>query len=533
MPLTYNEKHREFVLVTNDTKKAQKAGLTRSKTATGKNGEAVFFTDVNYAALCFWNEADEKARQRLHSLRADYESSWAKTANFDVPCPEGKEYMPFQLAGVKYAAERQHSLIGDSMGLGKTMQAIGLANYLDSQKTLIVCPGGIRLNWRKKILDWSTLKRPTTYPILRSRDGVNPYANYVIVSYDLLRNEGIHAALCASRWDLIVFDEIHYLKTTDSKRTQASFGGGRSIFKDRFLSSHGDRILGLTGTPLPNRPRECYTVARALDWEAIDWMSYDKFCYRFNPSARVGSGKKVKNLEMKGRLPELQARLRCNFMVRRLKEDVLEDLPDKRYELTYVEPNGPIREVLAKERLIDFHPEELKDPFSDIWGQVATVRREMGEAKVPRVVEHLKYLLTVEELPKVVVFSYHRSVMNYLRAKLHNFGVVEVRGGMSTTQKQQSVDDFVSDPDCRIFSGQITAAGTGIDELQKVASYVVFAEPDWVPGVNEQAIDRLYRIGQHSNVVAQFVIVEGSFDERVLASMFGKTHDIHSSLDEI
>jgi len=272
----------------------------------------------------------------------------------------------------------------------------------------------------------------------------------------------------------------------------------------------------------------CYTLTRGLCWEAIDWQSCESFMYRYNPSGRTSRGH---NFEMRGRLPELRARLRCNFMVRRLKEDVLKDLPDKRYEMTYVETNGKIKEVIAKEKMLDYDVETLKNPTAEIDGQIATVRREMGEAKEGRVIEHIKYLLDIQELEKVVIFSHHKSVMDKLKEGLNKYGVVEVRGGMTPTAKQKSVDDFVNDPKTRVWSGQIDAASTGIDGLQEVCQYAVFCEPSWTPGVNEQAVDRLHRHGQHGNVVAQLIVVENSLDERVLAANFNKTHTIHSSLD--
>jgi SWI/SNF-related matrix-associated actin-dependent regulator 1 of chromatin subfamily A len=327
----------------------------------------------------------------------------------------------------------------------------------------------------------------------------------------------------------LILDECHALKTTDALRTRAIFGGGRKQpFDHRWLADKTNRVLGLTGTPLLNRPREAYTLAKALAFDSIDWATYDEFCYRFNPSQRFGFHIE----EQQGRLPELQARMRCNFMVRRQKEDVLKDLPDKRYELVYIEPNGEIKDVLTRERLLHFNVEDLKNPFAEIWGQVSTVRREMGIAKVPRVVEHIKYLLDLIGLEKVVIFSHHKTVMDMLAQELAAYGVVQVRGGMGTTRQQESVDRFINDPKVKIFSGQLEAAGFGIDGLQKVCSHVVFAEPAWTPGSNEQAGDRCHRIGQHSNVVMEFLVVEGSLDERVMGKMFEKVHVIHSSLDK-
>jgi len=545
--LTYNENMKSFVLKAADDaacKEAKAAGLTLSSVARGPRGEKLFFTadhqqqptDNPYAALPFWKNADRVAKNRLGRLYDDYQASWADSCDTDFPAPdrinektgEKYAYLPYQKAGIDYALKRGHTLIGDEPGLGKTIQAIGVANAIEAQRTLVICPASIRLNWQSEVREWSTLARPSTYPILKSKDGVNPFSNYTFISYDLLRNEAIHEALMDIDWDLMVLDEAHYLKTTDAKRTRAVFGGGRDIFKESFLAERAKKILALTGTPLPNRPRECYTLARALNWESIDWQSYDAFAYRYNPSGYAGSGAAT---EKKGRLPELRARLRSNFMVRRLKKDVLKDLPDKRYEFTHVEPNGAIRQVLAKEKLIDFDPgETLINPDFSLDGEIATVRREMGEAMVPRVCDHVEYLLDIVELPKLVIFSHHNSVMNELIENLHKYGIVGSRGGMSTTKKYANVKEFQVNPDVRIYLGQLDTM-EGVDGLQGVADHCVFAEPAWTPGRNEQCVDRLHRLGQHSNVVAQFLLAAGSFNEKVLKSVLIKAKSIHETLD--
>jgi signal recognition particle subunit SRP54 len=181
----------------------------------------------------------------------------------------------------------------------------------------------------------------------------------------------------------------------------------------------------------------------------------------------------------------------------------------------------------------DFTLEDLKDPYSELWGQISTLRREMGEAMAPRVLEHVKYVLDILEMPKIGLFSHHRSVMNFFRESLNDYGVVEVKGGMTTTAKQNSVDEFIANPWKRIFSGQLEAAGFGIDGLQNVASHVILAEPAWTPGVNEQVIDRFHRDGQHNNVLAQFMVTEGSIAERILGTYIDKSHTIHSSLDKV
>ena len=285
-------------------------------------------------------------------------------------------------------------------------------------------------------------------------------------------------------------------------------------------------VLPMTGTPLPNRPRECYTIMRALCWEAIDFMTYDQFQHRFNPSLRLPSGK---TMERRGRLPELQMRLRCNIMVRHLKKDVLKDLPPKRYELVYVEPTGGIRKVLKAESLLGIDPTDLLSAQFSAEGAVATVRREMGEAMAPRVIEHVVTMLE-GGVKKLLLFGHHRGVLAALETALSGYGLVKIIGGTPVGQRQEIAETFQEDPRVRIFLGQMQAAGEIIDLY--AASHVVLAEPSWVHKDNEQCVKRAHRYGQKSSVLAQFLVAEGSFSEVVLGTAIDKYHTIDQTLDK-
>lgn len=548
MTLSYNKKQQCFFVVTHDSEKAERAGLTLSTTTRGARGESVYFTsDYNkkpamnpYAVMAYYDEADGSAREQLDPLKVDYDMSWKSETDFQPALSTrvrelGHDFRPFQKVGIQYGLAKGNVLIGDEPGLGKTVQAIGICNEAKAKNVLVICPANVRLNWAKEFRKWSTLEKEYNPQVFSSsRHGFNQTVedrpvNTAIFSYELAKNPGLHAAILDREWDALIIDEAHYLKTSDAQRTQAIFGGGRGLFKSRHISDHVNRIIGLTGTPLPNRPRECYTIAKALCPESIDWENYEDFCFRYNPSAMMDTGH---NREEQGRLPELHARLRCNFMIRRLKKDVLKDLPDKVYEFAYCEPNGAISDVLKRERLLDFKVEDLKNPDSPMFGMISTLRREMGEAKVPRIIEHVKYLLDGVGIPKIVLFAHHRSVMDALAHELEPFGVVQVRGGMSMIGKDKSVQSFKNNPKNRIFLGQMDSAGVGIDGLQEVCDHVVIAEPAWTPGTNEQGIDRCHRIGQHGNVLAQFLIVEGSLDEKVLMAILEKNETIHNVLDK-
>lgn len=512
---------------------AEDAGLILSTTAS-RPGRPVYFTDDPYAALPFWDEGDGAARARLIDMRMEYEASFATDGSgLKLAVPPDRDLFPFQKAGVEYAMARQHALIGDQPGLGKTAQAIVVGNEMKAKRTLVICPANVRRHWRREILGWSTLSRPTPYLIEKGADGVSPNASHLITSYDLARTPNVHGALARLDFDLLVLDEAHYLKSTDAQRTRAIFGGGEGDFKSEHLASHARKVVALTGTPLPNRPRECYTLARALCWDAIDWMSEDAFRWRFNPSFRWPSGKVEERV---GRLPELQARLRCNFMVRRMKHEVLTQLPEKTYELAFVEPDQAVRRVMQAEKAAGLHSMPVDEVFRHLardmkfGGEVSTIRRQMGEAVAPLAVDHIAFVLD-GGIEKLIVAYYHRTAGDILEKGLGRFGVVRVDGATSPAQREMRKATFVGDPNCRVFLGQMQAAGVGVDGLQEAASMAVIAEPDWVFGNNEQFVDRLHRIGQRNSVLAQFLVAPGSFGEKVLGDAIAKAHDVHSALD--
>lgn len=518
---------------------AAEAGLAHSLSASAKHGVPVYFTDIPYAVLHLRQFADEKAGDALAPLARSWEASKATTSEIDIPVPDGRVPRPFQRAFVTYAQSRKNILLGDAPGLGKTIQAILLANLKGYRRVLVICPATVRLHWAKFIKEWSTIPNVLAYPVLQSSDGVHPKAHYVITSYEVAR-DGLWAVLMGYEWDLIIIDEAHYLKTPDSGRTRALFGGGAKQFKAGGITSRAGQILALTGTPLPNRPREGYTLARALDWESIDWLGFEGFKSRFNPggqsiSVSPATGKVSRYVwEHVGRLPELNARLRCNFMARRLKEDVLHDLPPKEYELTYVETTGAILRALRQERLLDIDPDALiNNGFTFDGGEVATVRRLMGEAMVSQVVEHCKTLLD-GGVDKLVIGAYHTSVIDTLVYMLRDYGVLTIDGRTPVRQRQggqfSMVEQFRHNPEKRVMVVQILTA-PGIDGLQDVASHVVLAEPDWVPGSNEQFIDRLHRMGQQGSVLAQFMVAKGSLAEYIIGKAIDKAHTTHKVLD--
>ncbi|MEE8442524.1 MAG: DEAD/DEAH box helicase, partial [Dehalococcoidia bacterium] len=457
----------------------------------------------------------------------------------------GKVAKLYQHASVEFALSRDHCLIGDAPGLGKTAEAIMVGNAIEARHTLVVCPASLRLNWEREIWAWSTIENVSTYPILKGSDGTSLNHNYVILSYDLLRNDAIMAGLMAGTWDHLILDEAHYIKDIKgNKRTKAICGEGG-------LASVCGRITALTGTPTPNQPIEIYNLFRLLNWDGIDRMSLNQFRQHYYAEgggmvrgpvwdnklqatvSKVHWSEHVRNVPRN--LEELQRRLRQHIMVRRLKEQVLHELPPKQWHMVPLATTVAIRKALKHEgwkqaeKLYDLDPDAFNRGVP-VDGAISTARRELGEAKAPAVADYINDLLD-SGISKLVVAAWHHSVLDYLRDRLGKYGLVYMDGGTTPLKKQQAVDEFQGNTDVTIILGQTMTLGVG--HTLAVAQDVVFAEVDWVSGTLEQMLDRVHRIGQEGNyVIGHVPVVPDSLDERILATVIAKSINIHTALDE-
>jgi len=399
---------------------------------------------------------------------------------------------PFQIEGAKFLSERHHALLADEMGLGKTVTALAAAEAAGSVKALVVCPASVRTNWAQEISECG---------MTRSR--------FNIISY----NEAVKGAL--GSWDLLILDECHFLKTPESQRTQAIFGNGTG------LARRAQRIWGLSGTPVLNRPRELYPILKTLHSTGIaPYTTWEKFTQRYCGAFFDGRGINTKGAS---HIEELRARLN-GFMLSRTKAEVLPQLPPR------IVSHPPIE--LSKEELSPIfeleneigNREAYLSPTHEDYAQLGDMARLLkvtGVAKVKKVAAFVEDLLETEE--KVVIFARHRDVIKGLENELGHHCPVWYHGGMNDEQKKSAVNRFVDDKSCSVFIGQIQAAGTGINGLQKVCSNVVFAELDWVPGTMAQAIDRCHRIGQTSSAVNVYMPhVPGTLESAMLRVQMGK-----------
>ncbi len=525
-------------------------GLDLSEPVT-THAQAVLYTRSPFAAASFHPHATDAARQQLGYIVEQVERSWSPSSDRHIDIPrrlreEGIDLWPFQKASVDYLLSRPHGIDADEMGLGKTPTAVAVGNEMQAQRVLIVCPAVIRYQWIEQWKRWSTMgdgrngtykvANPMVYAITSSRYGVHETAAVTIISWDLIRNPALHKALVKNadgslpHYDLLILDEAHMAKTVDAKRTQALFGGSQHPVADPIASRCG-KIIALTGTPLPNRPSECYVLSHHLCPEAIDWMGQEAFMETYNPTRRGRSDSgKVFVDEKTGRLPELQNRLRSHLMVRHLKADVMPQLQLPLYDLIRCEETAAVKAALKAESVLQIDPEDLAGADIKILGAVSTARMMMGIALAPQVVNWVRMLLECGS-GKLVLFGWHKQVLDILEAGLSDKGIVRVDGRDTPKRKQDKIKKFITDPAAMVIVGNVLSLGTGTDGLQYVSDHVLIAEADWVMGNNLQCIDRVNRMGQVGKVQADFFVAPGSLSEKVLATALRKAHTVHRALD--
>ena len=466
------------------------------------------------------------------------EESRAVDSDIEIPIPRGLELLPFQRAGVAYAAKRSRVLFADEMGLGKSIETIAAINTRPgAHQILVVCPATLKINWIREFKKWTT--KFLDFEIVSGTKPVNISANVVVINYDILRAH--RAALREFNWDYVILDEVHYLKSKKADRTREVFGGIKRNEKkeiiDRVEPLTFKNILMLTGTPL-NKPKELWPLLQVLDADGLgaDWFSYAKrYCGLFEIT-RWNQQKQIKERvgwkwDGATNLEELQQIMRSRFMVRRLKKDVLKELPTKRRQVIVLEPKSALRKLVRKELLSyeNYSPPNNFDPElvpNRAFDQLSQLRKEIALKKVPYAVEHIKEVL--DETNKIVVWAHHHEVLSAIEESFKG-NCVRVDGRVSLAERQSAIDRFQNDGDCKIFIGGIQAAGVGL--TLTAASTVIFVELDWTPGNISQAEDRCHRIGQKESVLVQHIVLEGSLDERMVQVLIQKQEIIDKTLD--
>jgi len=469
-------------------------------------------------------EATAKELSALVAGRLDAAAVAERAAR--IPASLSDALLPFQREGVQFALARHgRALIADEMGLGKTLQGLAAAAaFRDEWPLLILAPSSLRLAWAAEIARWLPGLPPGAVKVvLTGKDPVD-VGDITIISYDLLSR-------CAPRLKAVGFrvvlaDESHYLKSPSAQRTKAALP----------LLRAATRAILLTGTPALSRPAELFSQLLALRPRLFP--SPRAFYARYCAAKRGPFGLDISGASNLG---ELNSVMGAAVMVRRLKREVLAQLPAKRRQQVFLELPPAARARLAgalaqvaelsaraaaRGAAVPISPGGV--PASPTgagaeWGGeaeeaaagagrrraarrvggaradalMAELYAESGAAKAAPAAEYVAELLE-GGCPKLLVFAHHIAVLDALEAAAARLrvGAVRIDGSVRPADRAARVAAFQGDPALRVAVLGLTAAGTGL--TLTAASTVVFAELHWTPGLLVQAEDRVHRIGQAS-----------------------------------
>lgn len=474
---------------------------------------------------------------RLTQRKNRRDPSRALTSSLVVPCPEGLEFDSYQRAGVEYALPRKSTLIGDAPGLGKTIQAIGLANFLKCQKILIISPGFLKVHWVREFEKWKILPLEIDYV----PDGKPAeFGHVVIINYELLKKHRDH--LRRVNWDLLVVDEVHKIKNKRADRTREIWGGikrnGEGKIVERVSPIRADKYVYLTGTPALNgKPKELWPLIQQCDPTGLgsDWFSFAKrYCKLIELTRFDGSKGKYVHVGWKWdgceNEEELQTRMRLVFMVRRLKEDVMKDLKPKVRLVIPIETTGRLKKVLDEEiRLFDEYAKgrDLDELDMPEFGEFAAKMQEIGLSMVQSAIEVAEH--ESDNHDKIVIMCYHNEVARQIAAHFGKAAVL-INGDVPPTKRQALVDKFQDDPSIHYAIGTEGSCREGFTMV--AAHLMIFAERSWVPGYVTQAEDRIHRRGQKEQAVYKHLVREGSLADRQIYTLIDKQDRSDKMLDK-
>jgi len=422
---------------------------------------------------------------------------------------------PYQSEGVSFIdAHNGRALIADEMGLGKTIQALAwLQLHPEARPAVIVTPASLKLNWEREARQWMTL--PDTHVVF----GSFPYelrSMITIINYDIVTRWV--STILESKPKVIILDECHLIKNDKALRTRAVQQLARSI----------PNIITLSGTPMLSRPAELYNALNLVCPALFNnkWHYYQRYCgahrgpfgWNFNGATHT---------------KELHDILTSSCMLRRLKVDVLPQLPPKISSFVPMELDS-VEEYRSAERdFIDYiqrtrgNEAARRASRAEAFARVEVLKQVVAAQKLNSVLHWIDEFLS-EDI-KLVVFAHHNDIVEQI---YQAFAPIAVRydGTLSAQAKEQAKDRFQTDPNVRLFIGSLKAAGIGL--TLTAASHVAFVELPWTASDLDQCTDRLHRIGQAATSVnIYYLLATDTIEEHVAAIVDGKRTTFDAVMD--
>ena len=483
-----------------------------------------------------------------------------KTMGFDVPgiketliempaLPSHlqKIMFPYQKEGVQFVFQNKgRALIGDEMGLGKTIQALAYIEVNpDIERALIICPASLKLNWAAEAGKWLTNYdlyilngKTATLDVFKSSQMISSKTakkKLVIINYDIMGSW--LPLLKRMPFDVAVADEVHYLKNNKAKRTKACVEIGKKT----------KGFIGLSGTPIVNRPIEFFNALNLINPGLFNsfWNYTKKYC---------GAKKTKWGWDYTGATNTNELHEMVNkIMIRRLKDEVLPDLPPKIRSVVPMSIDNRPEYQTAQSKVVEALGVTIKEKIAKINQSTKLNKKQKEEAiRKAKMARNAEAMLVIEKLKqvavkgkmkaaidwietylktenKLVVFCVHKETIKLLQ-KAFPKNHVTIDGSVSQKDRHNAVERFQNDDNVKLFFGNIKAAGVGL--TLTAAHATCFLEFDWVPAGHLQAEDRVHRIGQEAESVhAYYLTAVNTIDQDIMEMLEEKAKVLDQILD--
>ncbi|KAH9766622.1 Chromatin remodeling factor18 [Citrus sinensis] len=433
---------------------------------------------------------------------------------FPVPFLSSAEKVLSEISGYNVEIENLHPLVQRAIASASAApdlrarwcKAIAVATcFRDVWPVLILTPSSLRLHWAAMIQQWLNIP-PSEIVVVLSQLGGSNRSGFTIVSSNTKRNiplDGLfniisydvvlklQNILMSSNFKIVIADESHFLKNAQAKRTAATLP----------IIKKAQYALLLSGTPALSRPIELFKQLEALYPDV--YKNVHEYGNRYCKGGVFGIYQGASNHE------ELHNLMKATVMIRRLKKDVLAQLPVKRRQQVFLD-------VAEKD-------------MRQIYALFREIYTDSAEAKIPAVLDYLETV--IEAGCKFLIFAHHQPMLDaihqlFLKKKVH---CIRIDGGTPPASRQALVTEFQEKDDVKAAVLSMKAGGVGL--TLTAASTVIFAELSWTPGDLIQAEDRAHRIGQVSSVNVYYLLANDTVDDIIWDVVRSKLENLGQVLD--
>ena len=513
----------------------------------------IIFEKEKLEQIKFLNQVNNDSKSKKVMTTIDYKEDCMHMPRLnDLPKGLLKSLYRFQKQGIIFGIKKfSRLLIADEMGVGKTVQAIGLSSlYQKDWPVLVICPSSLKFAWRDEVTQWLSeiLDKNEIQVIKNSKNEFKSDKKYYIISYDL--SVRMIDKIIEKKFQYIIADEAHYLKSRTAKRTISLTP----------ILQRAKRVVLLTGTPILAKPMEIFPLLHIL--RPDKFKSFKEFGTRFCDPKIIRFG--IVDWSGSSNSRELNSILN-KLMIRRLKKDVLSQLPPKKRQKIEIATDSKILKKLKlvmeksskkfekllgtqieleklginiddlktekekeeeknnKEKEKDSEEESILNRFSKAYSMT-------GEAKLPGIIDYVNYL--VDNSCKFLIFAHHTEILDAIEEVIikDKISYIRIDGKVAVEKRQDLVNKFQNEEDCLVAILSITACATGLT-LTK-ASTVVFAELHFTPSIMIQAEDRAHRIGQESGCVnIHYLFGAETLDVLLFRKLNEKQNIVSTTLD--